>query len=262
MQSVLDVPVPPHNSRDLGTRPRVARQVVVAGTGPLTAHLPLPVHQHHRRRVRPPFRHPRRVVDDRHVPLLMSPVALLNLLVPVKPEPGEIALTCLVEHRLDGRPQGRLVVLDGQQVVPLLLADDPGVLDLASGRVDRHDGPGQVQRPEQFGDRGDLIGTVRDRRRPEDRAILGGPRRDHVQAPRGRIPLGPPGRLPIDGDRDQAGRLARRRRPPAEGLGERPGVELGEHPLERVRAGDAVVEREELAEEVGLGPPVSGDRLP
>lgn len=32
-----------------------------------------------------------------------------------------------------------------------------------------------------------------------------------------------------------------RRHPPAERLGERPGVELGEHPLERVRAGDAVL---------------------
>jgi hypothetical protein len=41
-----------------------------------------------------------------------------------------------------------------------------------------------------------------------------------------------------------------------------PGCELGEDPLERCRAGDAVVEPEEAAEEVGLGPPVLGDRLP
>ena len=41
-----------------------------------------------------------------------------------------------------------------------------------------------------------------------------------------------------------------------------PGVELGEHPLEGVGAGDAVVEREEPAEERLLGPAVLGDRLP
>jgi len=35
--------------------------------------------------------------------------------------------------------------------MPLPLADDPGVLDLAAGRVDRHDRPGQVQRPELDG---------------------------------------------------------------------------------------------------------------
>ena len=177
--------------RDLRRRPCVARQVVVAGAGSLPAHLSLPVHQDHRRRVRPVGRQPHRVVDDRHVALLVPPVAVLDLLVPVGPDPVEVGLAGPVEHRLDGRPQRRLVVLDRQQVVPLLLADDPGVLDLASGRVDGHDGPGQVQRPEQLGDRGDLVRAFRHARRAEDQAVLGGPRRDHVQASRGRVLLGP-----------------------------------------------------------------------
>ena len=83
-----------------------------------------------------------------------------------------------------------------------------------------------------------------------------------MQAPGGRVPLGRPGRLAVDGDRHQPGRLARRRHPPAERPGERPRVELGEDPLEGVGAGDAVVQREEAAEERLLGPAVLGDRLP
>src|SRR3954451_13486816 len=93
MQAILDAPMPPGKARDLRPRPRVAHQVVVAGTGPLSAYLPLPVHHHHRGHVRPIGRQSRRVVDDRHVPLLVPPVALLDLRMPVGPDPLEVGLT-------------------------------------------------------------------------------------------------------------------------------------------------------------------------
>ena len=59
-----------------------------------------------------------------------------------------------LEHRLHGRPEGRLVVLYGQQVVPAPVPDQPGVRGRTPGRVDRHDRPGQFEGAEQVGDRG------------------------------------------------------------------------------------------------------------
>jgi hypothetical protein len=67
-----------------------------------------------------------------------------------------------------------------------------------------------------------------------------------------------------------AGRASRRWRSgsgrsphtPRPSTGRTPRGQLGEHPLERVRARDAVSERKEPAEERFLGRPVLGDRLP
>ena len=53
MQSVLDAPMPADEAGDLGRRPGIAGEVVVGGTRPLPAHLPLPVHLDDRRHVRP-----------------------------------------------------------------------------------------------------------------------------------------------------------------------------------------------------------------
>ena len=61
---------------------------------------------------------------------------------------------------LDRRPEGRLVFLHRQQAVPALAPNESSVLDLAAGRDDRHDGPGQVKGPEQVGDHPDLVRPV------------------------------------------------------------------------------------------------------
>jgi hypothetical protein len=82
----------------------------VSGHRPLPLHLPLPIPEEHRRHARPVGRQPRRFGDDRHGPLLGPPVAILDRLVSVGPDPGEVGLPRPREHRLDGRPQGRLVV--------------------------------------------------------------------------------------------------------------------------------------------------------
>ena len=169
-------------------RARVAGQVVVdRARVPLALHRPLPHDRTTAADVRPIRRQPVRVVDDRHVPLLVPPVAVLGRRVVVEPDARRTRPHRPLEHRLHRRRAGSA----GSPSPPAGSAPpcsriSRGVLGLAPGRVDGHDRPGQVQGAEQ----------VRDRRRsrssrpapPPGRGSGGsrGPRADQVQAPGGR----------------------------------------------------------------------------
>ena len=102
---------------------------------------------------------------------------------------------------------------------------------------------GQVECAEQFGDRRHLVRAVGDARRAQDGRFSAAQAvttfRHLVAVARSHSPLGGLGRLAIDNDWDQRGRLAGRRHPATDRGGERRGSELGEDPLGGVRAGDA-----------------------
>ena len=262
VQPALDPPVAPHPPRDLGRRPGVAGEVVVRGGRSDAAYLPFPVHLHHGRDLRPVGRQSLGVADHRRVPLLLSPVGAVGRLAAVHRHPHEVPLAGVREHRLHRVVQGRLIPLHGQQVVPALLPDDRRVLDLATGRVDGHDRPAQVQGAEQLGDHPDLIRPVRDGHLTEGEPVLGGPRAHHRQAPGSGTPLGPPGRLPVDGDGHQAGALTGGGHPPAERPAKGTRFEFGEDPGERVGTGNAVGQGQEAAEEGLLRVAVLGDGVP
>ena len=137
--------------------------------------------------------------------------------------------------------------------MPLFRPDRPGDLDLAAGRVDRHQRAFQLQDRQQLGDGGDLVGPVGDRLLAQDQVALPGPGTDQVQAAAERGAGGRPHRLAVDGHRPQTGRGTQPSRPPAEAGRERRAVQGGQHPVERVVAGDAVGQLQEPPQPVELG---------
>ena len=139
----------------------------------------------------------------------MPPVTVLDRLMAVVLDPGEVRLARPAERRPDGVMEARLIPLHSQQVVPALVPDLGDDLLLASGGGDGDRRPLQLQHLEQLGDGGDLVRPVGDRLLAEDQPVLGRPRTDQVQAPAERPPRGRPDGLAVDGDVTQPGRLAR-----------------------------------------------------
>ena len=153
-----------------------------------------------------------------------------------------------------------LILLDGQDIVGLLLAHLRGDLLLTTHGVDRDDRPGQLQDLQQLGDGGDLVALVVHRDLAQDQAVLGGPGADQVQRRQvaGRVEGAPQG-LAVDRHDLPPGQLVEGPDPGDEAVVELAGIEQLEDAGEGVVGRDAIGELQEGLQPLALGPAVGGD---
>ena len=185
---------------------------------------------------------PLHLVGHPHAPGLDAAVPAVGLLGRVVAHAREPVQDRLVQQRLDLGVQRRLVLLDRQHVGAPGLVDLPRHLLLTARRVDRHGRARQVQQRQQARDRLDLVALVRHRQLAEDQVIRPDERADQVghAAPVPGVLEAAADRLAVDRDQPLAARRLRDRTGPGhEAPLERVGVQVREHPAERVVAGDA-----------------------
>src|SRR5262249_15899230 len=121
----------------------------------------------------------------------------------VVPDSLQVHSQRLVKRGLDVGVQGRLVVLDRQQVVTACVPDLLGYGFLAADGVDADQRPVQVQQLQQLRDSHDLIALVLDGDLGQAQAVLGRPGADQVQS--GAVgPAAAANGLAVDRDVDEA----------------------------------------------------------
>src|SRR6266542_2726337 len=253
VQAVLDPPVPAHQAPQSLRPAAVAADVQLQLATVLALHLPLPADGHQRLDVHPLRGQPDRVVDHRHIPLLVATVSLLQARKRVMAQAREVTLEGLEQQPLAGLLQRRLVALDRQQVIAPLLPNLLGYVHLAAGRVDGDQGPFQVEDAEQLRDSGDLVGAFFHLLLTQDQVVGHRPGADQVQATAGRGLGTAAGGLAVDGNGLEPAGRAQGRHPAAEAGSELAGVQGGEDAAEGVVGGDAVGQGQEAPEPVVLG---------
>ena len=184
-----------------------------------------------------------RVVEDPVLATFQAPMVLLHGLIVIPGArwgAGEPFLALLGKSEGDLLIEGGVILLEREDVVGLLrhnLGSDGG---LAAHRINRHRRPGQVQHPQQGGDRRDFVRFLGHRDLPEDQPTRARPGADHVQR---RLPTAagvcPAQRLAIEGD-NLARRARHHRLHPGQEAGLKGvGIQRCEDPPEGIVAGDA-----------------------
>jgi hypothetical protein len=267
VQRVLDTPVTPDRSQVLIRRPHEAADGVAELHALNALDHATAQHRANRRQTRPQpgVTDPLGGHDHMTLPQLLATTIALHRLRHARFQAREVGLQCLRETRLDIRVQVRLVVLDGQNVIPAARDDLGGDLLLRPHRIDRHQRPGHVEQLQQARDRGDLVGLVVHGHLAQRDVVGTGPGADQVQR---RQPLpaaaAAPRRFAINGDVTPRPRFVRRQRrgPTGEATRELLRVQEAEDAAEGVVRRDPVRQAEELPQPVLLGAAIRLHRRP
>jgi hypothetical protein len=222
---VLDAGLDPDQGGDFG-------EAVLAGEAPASGH-------------------PVDGLGDVAAALLDAAVALVALDVGVEGLWGWV-----IEEALDFAMERGLVVLNGQEIVGLLVDDAPGDRGVAGDRVDGDQRagqrPGGGQALQEQRDRGGFVRLLLDRLLAEHELLAGRKGRDQMQRglARGPVVAAPRG---LTVQRDELRRiLAQRARPGHEAGREQLGVDAVHQDIEPTPAGQAMVKRQKTAQKVQM----------
>src|SRR5262245_59667366 len=264
MLSILDAPVGPNPLRQFGGRGGAATDVVGFFHTLLVSHPPRAPHLHHRLEIDPLLcrAQPLRLVQHHVDAFLVAPMALLLTDEQVVPDPLQVDGQGILERGLDVGVQGRLVVLDRQQVVAACVPDLLGNGFLAADGGDADQRPVQVQQLQQLRYGHDLIALVANGDLGQAQAVLGGPGADQVQG--GAVgPAAAAYGLAVDRNMKEAQGITDGVDPAGEAVLEGQRVQRREDSVEGVMRRRAVRQRQTDGPQPGLlGAAEAGDGIP
>ena len=199
---------------------------------------------------------------DEHAAPNQAAVAIIKFVMD-RPVERRAAETGRDAKLLDSGEFLPLVGFEHHQIISPSLEDPGGDRPLAAHRIQGDDRPLEVERREQFRDRGDRVGFVADLTLAKDQPAVTSPRADDMKRPLLATPIkGPADRLSVDRHNVPVHGGTERTRPRREAPLETPGIDQQEHPPEGVRGWDAIGQRAKCAQPVDRVAAIERDVFP